>query len=126
MGAVAGRTAGAARPATPPVRQYEIWRARLPEPAGSRPVLLLSRDAAYAYLSRVLAVEITATIRDIPVELPLGRAEGLARRSVANFDNLRAIPKAWLETRLGHLSSSRLPEVRRALGFALGWPELKG
>jgi mRNA interferase MazF len=107
------------------VRQYEIWQAHLPEPIGSRPVLLLSRDAAYGYLSRVLVVEITTTVRDIPVEVPLGRAEGLSRRSVANCDNLHAIPKARLGERLGALSPTRSPEVKRALGFALGWPELK-
>ena len=107
------------------VRQYEIWQAHLPEPIGSRPVLLLSRDAAYDYLSRVLVVEITTTVRDIPVEVPLGRAEGLARRSVANCDNLHAVPKARLGERLGALSAARIPEVKRALGFALGWSELK-
>lgn len=107
------------------MRQYEIWQAHLPEPIGDRPVLLLSRDAAYGYLSRVLVVEITTTIRDIPVELRLGRVEGLARASVANFDNLHAVPKARLAERLGALGTTRIPEVKRALGFALGWSELK-
>lgn len=107
------------------MKQYEIWQAHLPEPIGSRPVLLLSRDAAYDYLSRVLVVEITTTVREIPVEIPLGRAEGLARRSVANCDNLHAVPKARLGERLGVLAAKRIPEVKRALGFALGWAELK-
>lgn len=106
------------------MRQYEVWQAHLPEPIGSRPVLLLSRDAAYDYLSRVLVVEITTTMRDIPVEVPLGRGEGLSRRSVANFDNLHAIPKARLGERLGALPAARIPEAKRALGFALAWSEL--
>jgi mRNA interferase MazF len=108
------------------MKQYEVWQANLPEPIGSRPVLLLSRDAAYDYLSRVLVVEITTVVRDIPVELSLGRAEGLPRRSVANFDNLHAVPKARLGERLGSLGAARVPEAKRALGFALSWPELKG
>lgn len=107
------------------MRQYEIWQARLPEPIGSRPVLLLSRDSAYDYLARVLVVEITTTVRSIPVEILLGRAEGLSRRSVANCDNLHAVPKARLAERIGALSSARIPELKRALGFALSWPELK-
>ena len=107
------------------MRQYEIWQAHLPEPIGSRPVLLLSRDAAYDYLSRVLVVEITTIVRDIPVEVLLGRAEGVPRRSVANFDNLHAVPKACLGERLGALGAARISEAKRALGFALGWPELK-
>ncbi|MGH9366292.1 MAG: type II toxin-antitoxin system PemK/MazF family toxin, partial [Thermoanaerobaculia bacterium] len=68
------------------MRQYELWWANMPEPVGRRPVLLLSRDAAYDYLHRFIVVEVTATIRDIPVEVSLGRREGLRRRSVANFD----------------------------------------
>ena len=58
----------------------------MPEPIGRRPVLLLSRNPAYEYLTRVIVVEITPTIRSIPVEVGLGPAEGLPHRSVANFD----------------------------------------
>ena len=107
------------------MKQYEIWWADLPEPIGRRPVLLLSRDSAYAYLSGVIVVEITSTIRDIPVELRLGSSEGLKHPSVANFDNLHVVPKRLLATRVGTLRHSRTAEAKRALGFALGWPELK-
>ena len=54
-----------------------------------RPVLLLSREDAYSYLNKFIVVEITTTIRNIPIEVPLGRAEGLAKPCVANCDNLR-------------------------------------
>jgi len=97
----------------------------MPEPVGRRPVLLLSRDAAYDYLHRFIVVEITSTFRNIPVEVGLGRAEGLARRSVANFDNLHVVPKTRLVSQIGSLRTDRVVEVKRALGFALGWPELK-
>ena len=60
------------------MRQFEIWWAKLPKPAGRRPVLLLTRDDAYSYLNKFVAAEITTTIRDIPVEVPLGRREGWA------------------------------------------------
>jgi len=56
----------------------------LPKPACRRPVLLLSRDDAYSYLNKFIVVEITTTIRNIPIEVPLGRAEGLAKPCVAN------------------------------------------
>lgn len=107
------------------MKQYEIWWAELPEPMGRRPVLLLSRDSAYEYLSGVIVVEITSTIRGIPVELRLGTAEGLRRLSVANLDNVHVIPKRLLTRRIGAVRRSRTEEVKRALGFALGWPELK-
>ena len=62
------------------VKQYEIWWASLPLPAGRRPVLLLNRDSAYVYLNKFVVVEITSTVRNIAVEVPLGRAEGLSAR----------------------------------------------
>jgi len=106
------------------MKQYEIWWAALPEPVGTRPVLLLSRDAAYEYLSRVLAVEITSRVRGIPQELALGAPEGMPRRSVANFDGLQAIAKGALTARVGRLAPSRVQEAKAAFGHALAWHEL--
>ena len=106
------------------MKQYEIWWAALPPPAGRRPVLLLSRDGAYAYLNKFLAVEITTTIRHIAVEVALGRAEGLPRRCVANCDNVRTVSRAALRERIGKLAPNRRTELKRALGHALGWDEL--
>jgi len=107
------------------LRQYELWWAQMPEPIGRRPVLLLSRNPAYEYLTRVIVVEITSTIRSIPVEVGLGPAEGLPRRSVANFDNVHVVAKERLRSRIGTLRARRIDEVKRALGFSLDWPELK-
>lgn len=106
------------------MKQYEVWWASLPKPAGRRPVLLLSRDSAYSYLNKFLAVEITTTIRNIAVEVPLGREEGLARRCVANCDNIRTVAKSVLIGRIGTLRPQRRQELKRALGCALAWEEL--
>ena len=107
------------------MKQYELWWAQMPEPIGRRPVLLLSRNPAYEYLTRVIVVEITSTIRNIPVEVGLGSAEGLRRRSVANFDNVHVVAKQHLLSRIGVIRPRRIDEVKRALGFSLDWPELK-
>src|SRR6202035_746493 len=106
------------------VRQYEIWWAALYAPAGRRPVLLLSRDSAYAYLNKFTVVEITSTIRNIAVEVSLGRAEGMPNRCVANFDNVRTVPRSVLLRRAGTVSPGRHAEIKRALGRALAWDEL--
>lgn len=104
--------------------QFEIWWARLPDPAGRRPVLLLARTGAFSYLGRVLVVEVTTTVRAIPQEVPLGRREGLRKPCVANLDALRTIPRTSLESRVGRLAVARHVEVKRALGHVLHWPEL--
>jgi mRNA interferase MazF len=107
------------------VKQYEIRWANLPAPVGRRPVLLLSRTSAYAYLNKVIVGEVTSTIRGIPEEVSLGRREGLKQPSVANLDNVHVIAKTRVGDRLGTLSPDKELDVKRALGYALGWPELK-
>jgi len=106
------------------MKQYEIWWAELPPPGGQRRALLLNRNDAYDVLHKYIAVEITTTIRDIPVEVSLDRRDGLDRSRAANFDNLRPISKAHLSKRIGALDPGRIREVKRALGYALRWEEL--
>jgi mRNA interferase MazF len=108
------------------VRQYEIWWAHLPAPAGRRAVLLLSRDDAYEYLGKFIVAEITTTIRAIPVEVKIGRREGLPSPCVANLNNIRTVARQWLDSRAGALAPSRYREVKRAVGYAFGWDELTG
>ncbi|HEY6547952.1 MAG TPA: type II toxin-antitoxin system PemK/MazF family toxin [Vicinamibacteria bacterium] len=107
------------------MKQYDIRWANLPEPAGRRPVLLLTRTSAYPYLNKVMVAEVTSTIRDIPQEVSLGKREGLSQPSVVNLDNVHVVAKAVLADLVGTLSMSRQREVKRALGYALAWPELK-
>ena len=107
------------------MRQYESRWANLPLPIGRRPVLLLTRTSAYAYLNKVIVVEVTSTIRGIPQEVALGKREGLQRLSVANMDNLHVIPKSLLGDRIGVVGAGRESEIKRALGYALDWSELK-
>ena len=106
--------------------QYEVWWADLPGSAGRRPVLLLSRPSAYAYLDRVCVCEITTTARGIPQEVRLGAREGLKRASVASLDNIQMVPKRRLSGRIGRLSPGQALEVKRAVGYAFDWIELKG
>ncbi len=106
------------------MKQYDIWWAELPPPVGRRPVLLLTRTPAYDYLNKVIVAEVTTTIRGIPQEVPLGEVEGVAS-SVANLDNVHVVAKRLLTARAGALPGAREIEVKRALGYALGWIELK-
>ena len=107
------------------MRQYEIRWADMPAPIGRRPVLLLSRSAAAGYLNKLIVAEVTSTVRGIPQEVPVGENEGLAQSSVVNLDNLHVVAKKLLGERIGGLNKSREQEVKRALGYAFDWPELK-
>ena len=101
------------------MRRGEVWWATLPEPVGRRPVLLLSRDIAYRVRRSVTVAPLTRTVRDIPTEVPLGRADGLPVSCVVNLDDIATIPKARLHAPMATLSPDRMRVVEGAIRFAL-------
>jgi len=101
------------------VRRGEVWWAELPQPVGRRPVLLLSRDAAYSVRTSVTVGMVTRTIRNIPVEVPLGKEDGMPTSCVVNLDDILTIPKSRLAERIATLSPGKMIAVARAVVFAL-------
>ena len=101
------------------MRRGEIWWASLPAPVGRRPVLLLSRDTAYAVRTAVTVAVITRTIRHIPVEVPLDVEDGMPENCVVNVDNIMTIPKSLLTERITVLSHDKIALVNRAISYAL-------
>lgn len=101
------------------MRRGEIWWAELLVPVGKRPVLLLSRDAAYSVRTSVTVAIITRTIRNIPVEVPLGPGEGMPTKCVVKLDDILTIPKSRLVEQITILTPTKMAEVRQAISFAL-------
>jgi mRNA interferase MazF len=101
------------------MRRAEVWWAELPAPAGRRPVVLVSRDAAYAVRSSVSVVEVSRRARGIPSEVALTKRDGLPARSVANADNIVTIPKVWLKSRIAALRAEKIAALDAALKFSL-------
>ena len=101
------------------MRRGEIWWAQLAGPAARRPVLLLTRNAAYAVRTSVTVAPLTTTIRDIPVEVFLGSQQGLPRECVVNLDEVQTIRKERLTRLLTTLSPEVMVQVDQALKFAL-------
>ena len=102
------------------MRHGEVWWADLPAPAGRRPVVLLSRNEAYAVRELVTVAPITTRVRRIPTEVPLGLREGLPKACVVNLDTITTIPRRTLTQPIGPLPPEKLAAVERALMFALG------
>jgi len=105
------------------MRRGEIWWAELAPPAGRRPVLLLSRNEAYAVRELVTVAPVTTRMRHIPSEVPLGPEDGLPKPCVANLDTITTIAKRSLQEKLVPLSPEKLKAVEAALHFALGLEE---
>lgn len=104
------------------MRRGEVWWTELPAPAGRRPVVLLSRDEAYAVRELVIVAQVTTRVRRIPTEVPLGPEDGLPKACAVNLDTITTIPKRTLTQPIGPLSREKLVAVDRALRFALGLP----
>ena len=102
------------------MKRAEIWWANLPNPAGSRPVLLLSRDQAYAVREFVVISPLTSRRRGLITEVDLGPQEGLTRPSVVNLDVIITVSKRNLTERIAELSPEKLRSVEAAVHFALG------
>ncbi len=105
------------------MRRGEIWWAKLPSPAGTRPVILLSRNEAYHIRDLVTIAPVTTRIRDIPSEVQLGPDNGLSQECVANLDTITTIPKRALLKRVSMLSTHKKKLLNQALCFSLGFDE---
>jgi mRNA interferase MazF len=99
------------------LKRGEVWWAKVDK---RRPVVLVSRDEAYAVRSLVITAPATTTVRGYAVEVKVGRREGLRRGCVINCDWLVTLPKEDLLERAGALSASKLRQLDESLRFALG------
>jgi mRNA interferase MazF len=102
------------------MRRGELWWADLPPPTGHRPVVLLSREEAYASRSVYLVGVVTTRIRGIPAEVPLGLADGLRRSSVVNLDTITTVARADLRQRVALLRPEKIRAIDEAIRFAFG------
>lgn len=96
------------------------------EQAGSRPVVIVSRDAINAASPVILAVPCTTYRpgrRIYPSQVLLHAPDGgLTADSVALGDQVRALAKSRLDRRRGQLSAEALTALDRALLIALDLP----
>jgi len=105
------------------MRRGEIWWAKLPAPAGRRPVVLLSRDEAYSVRELITVAPVTTRVRGLPVEVGLTKKDGLPKACVANLDTITTIPKKCLAERICLLKSEKQKQLDFAIKFALGVEE---
>ena len=85
--------------------QGEIWWAETEEKR--RPVLVVTRSEAVPVLDGIVVAPVTRTVRDIPTEICLGKAEGLPVECAASFDNVQRIRRSALTERVGSLGPRR-------------------
>lgn len=113
------------------IRRGDIYYARLnpvegSEKQGTRPVLVVSRDAINENSPVVIVVPLTdrknkTRIYPSQVVLKAGEAR-LPLESVALAEQVRALSKTRLGDQIGHLADHRMAAISAALKIALDLP----
>lgn len=101
------------------MKRGEVWWADLPPPVGSRPVVILTRDAVLQSIGAIVVALVTRTIRQLPIEVVLGRRQGLPVRCVANLDNILTVPRQRLKRLMGACDTAKIDELNQAIKAAL-------
>jgi mRNA interferase MazF len=105
------------------VRRGEVRWYTFPQPNKRRPVVILTRDSALEFLGEVTVAPITSTIRDIPSEVPLAKADGMARECAVNLDHIQTVSRGRIGPLITKLNTEKMFLLRSALLFALGFRE---
>ena len=93
------------------------------EQAGRRPVVVIQNDVGNEVAPTVIVAPLTTKsfTKSYPmnVHIPQGIA-GLKEDSTALLSQIRTIDKTRLDRKIGHLPSTYLTQVDRAIGISLG------
>lgn len=93
----------------------EICLARLDT---TRPVVVLTREAARAAMTKVTVAPITTTVKGLSSEVPVGAHNGLDQDSVVSVDNVVTIPAQLLGRTVGFLTTDQESLLARAIVLA--------
>jgi len=108
------------------VYQADLSPTQGSEQSGTRPVIIVSRDALNAISTVVIVVPVTGREnrrRIYPSQLEIkARDGGLSKDSVALCEQLRAISKTRLKKRLGMLSNRTVAFLNLTLRITLDLP----
>src|SRR4030067_2288924 len=90
------------------MKRGEVRWYKFQPPDKNRPVLIMTRDSILEYLGEVTVAPITSTIRDIPSEVFLSRAEGMPKECAVNCDHIQTVSKGKIGSRITTLSSEKM------------------
>ena len=101
------------------MKHGEIRWYKFVKPDKKRPVLVLTRDSVLDYLGEITVAPITSTVRNIPSEVFLSKADGMHRDCAINCDHLQTVSKGKIGSLITSLSPVKMVDVGRAIRFAL-------
>ena len=101
------------------MKHGEIRWYKFVKPDKKRPVLILTRDSVLDYLGGITVAPITSTVRDIPSEVFLSKADGMPRDCAVNCDHLQTVSKGKIGSLITSLPPGKMVDVGLAIHFAL-------
>ncbi len=101
------------------MKHGEIRWYKFAQPDKQRPVLILTRDSVLEYLGEITVAPISSTVRDIPSEVFLSKADGMPRDCAVNCDHLQTVSRGKIGALIASLSPGRMADVGQAIRFAL-------
>ena len=100
------------------IRRGDIRLYQFAPPDKKKPVVVLTRGSAIAYLSTVTVAPIT--IRGVPSEIVLDEEDGMKAPCAVNLHIAVTVSQERLGKRVAQLRPSRMTEICAALRFSLG------
>jgi mRNA interferase MazF len=100
------------------ISRGQVWWVEVPA-AGRRPALVLTRTAAVTVLNRVIVAPATRTVRGIPTEVALDRADGMPEDCALSMDNVTVVAKSALRSLICTLGPNKMDAVCTALRVAV-------
>ena len=101
------------------IRRGQVRWYKFAAPDKRRPVVVLTRDSIIEYLGEVTVAPITSTIRDIPTEVVLTKADGVPKDCAINCDHIQTVAKGKIGPIITILAPDKLDQLRTAVAFAL-------
>ena len=101
------------------MKHGEIRWYKFIQPDKKWPVLIVTRNSVLEYLGEVTVAPITITVRNIPSEVFLSKADGMPRDCAVNCDHLQTISKGKIGSLITSLPSVKMVEIGQAIRFAL-------
>jgi len=102
-----------------PIKRGQVRWYKFATPDKRRPVVVLTRDSIIEYLGEVTVAPITSTIRDIPTEVVLSKADGVPKDCAVNCDHIQTVAKGKIGPIITTLAADKLEQLRNAIAFAL-------
>ena len=97
----------------------DVWMINLGGKAGTRPVVVLTRQNVLEHLNKVIVAEITTRGKGYPTEVFINQKANLPKPSFVQADNIHTVPKSRLEKFIGTLDSDIMVEIAKKVVLAL-------